>query len=123
MIPTGIKVRKTSRCLELTYGDESFQLPYEFLRVQSPSAEVRGHGVGNDVLQFGKKDVNLVRIDPAGNYALKLVFDDGHDSGLYDWVYLKHLCDNQQTLWDTYLQRLNDAGKSREAQQINFKAL
>jgi len=123
MIPTGIKVRKTSRCLELTYGDESFQLPYEFLRVQSPSAEVRAHGVGNDVLQFGKKDVNLVRIDPAGNYALKLVFDDGHDSGLYDWVYLKHLCDNQQTLWDTYLQRLNDAGKSREAQQINFKAL
>jgi DUF971 family protein len=123
MIPTAIKVRKASRCLELSYGDMSFQLPYEFLRVQSPSADVRGHGVGNDVLQFGKKDVNLVRIDPVGNYALKLVFDDGHDSGLYDWAYLKHLCDNQPTLWDTYLQRLNEAGKSREAQQINFKAL
>lgn len=105
------------------YGDEQFELPYEFLRVYSPSAEVRGHGTGNGVLQTGKKDVGLLRIEPAGNYALKLVFDDGHDSGLYDWAYLRHLCLNQQSLWQDYLGQLAAAGKSRESSQINFKAL
>lgn len=123
MIPTSIKVKKTSRCLELGYGEERFELPYEFLRVYSPSAEVRGHGTGNGVLQTGKKDVVLLRIEPAGNYALKLVFDDGHDSGLYDWAYLRHLCLNQETLWQDYLQQLEAAGQSRESVQINFKAL
>jgi DUF971 family protein len=123
VIPTSIKVKKNSRCLELTYGDSVHELSYEFLRVYSPSAEVRGHGIGNGVLQTGKKDVVLLRIEPAGNYALKLVFDDGHDSGLYDWNYLRHLCDNQQSLWQEYLDNLAEAGKSRDSAQINFKAL
>ena len=123
MIPTSIKVRKASRCLELGYGEELYQLSFELLRVYSPSAEVRGHGVGNEVLQVGKKDVTLLRIEPAGNYALKLVFDDGHDSGLYDWTYLHHLCCNQQTLWEDYLKRLEQAGQRREAATISFKAI
>lgn len=123
MIPSAIKIKKNSRCLSLTYNDGSYELSYELLRVYSPSAEVRGHGVGNAVLQYGKKDVVLLRIEPAGNYALKLVFDDGHDSGLYDWAYLRHLCLNQATLWDDYLQRLQVAGKSRESSIIPIKSL
>ena len=123
MIPTSIKVRKNSRCVELGYGDDLYQLSFEFLRVYSPSAEVRGHGVGNEVLQVGKKDVTLLTMEAAGNYALKLVFDDGHDSGLYDWNYLHHLCINQQSLWADYLQRLEQAGEKRESASINFKAL
>ncbi|MFC3681693.1 gamma-butyrobetaine hydroxylase-like domain-containing protein [Bacterioplanoides pacificum] len=123
MTPTSIKVRKNSRCVELGYGDDLYQLSFEFLRVYSPSAEVRGHGVGNEVLQVGKKDVTLLTMEAAGNYALKLVFDDGHDSGLYDWNYLHHLCINQQSLWADYLQRLEQAGEKRESASINFKAL
>lgn len=123
MIPSGIKVRKASRCVELSYGDDQYSLSFELLRVLSPSAEVRGHGVGNEVLQYGKKDVGLLRMEPAGNYALKLVFDDGHDSGLYDWKYLHHLCLHQDELWADYLQRLEAAGKQRESAQINFRAL
>lgn len=127
MIPSNIKVRKKSRCLELTYaeaaGEKTYQLSFEMLRVLSPSAEVRGHGVGNEILQTGKKDVALLNIEPAGNYALKLIFDDGHDSGLYDWKYLRHLCDNQQELWQGYLQKLEDAGSSRESNVIQFKKL
>lgn len=129
MIPSSIKVRKSSRCIELSYHDakehqdNTYQLSFELLRVYSPSAEVRGHGVGNEVLQFGKKDVVLLSMEPAGNYALKLVFDDGHDSGLYDWKYLHHLCLNQEELWADYLQRLEEAGQSRESTAINFRAL
>jgi len=123
LIPKTIKVKKNSRCLELCYDDECYELPYEFLRVYSPSAEVRGHGYGNQVLQYGKKNVTLLRIENAGNYALKLVFDDGHDSGLYDWNYLRHLSLHQAELWEDYLQRLEQAGKSRESAQISIKAL
>ncbi|MAR02158.1 MAG: 1-(5-phosphoribosyl)-5-((5-phosphoribosylamino)methylideneamino)imidazole-4-carboxamide isomerase [Oceanospirillaceae bacterium] len=123
MIPSGIRLRKQSRCLALSYGDDGYELSYEFLRVFSPSAEVRGHGVGNEVLQYGKKDVGIVRIEPAGNYALKLIFDDGHDSGLYDWKYLHHLCLNQESLWQDYLQKLEAAGQSRESATINFRSL
>ncbi len=128
LIPTDIKVRKKSQCLELTYSnndgsDAVYQLSFELLRVYSPSAEVRGHGVGNEVLQCGKKDVTLLNIEPAGNYALKLVFDDGHDSGLYDWKYLRHLCDQQDYLWQDYLNRLEKAGLSRESNVIQFKSL
>jgi DUF971 family protein len=128
LIPKDIKVRKKSQCLELTYAnnagaDDVFQISFELLRVYSPSAEVRGHGVGNDVLQFGKKDVVLLNIEPAGNYALKLIFDDSHDSGLYDWKYLRHLCDNQAELWQDYLARLDKANLSRESNVIQFKAL
>lgn len=127
MIPSNIKVRKQSRCLELSYqeegGEKNYSLSFELLRVYSPSAEVRGHGRGNEVLQVGKKEVVLLNIEPAGNYALKLIFDDGHDSGLYDWKYLKHLCDDQESLWAEYLQKLEDAGMSRESNVIQFKKL
>ncbi len=128
LIPVDIKVRKQSQCLQLTYLDEngkndSFQLSFELLRVYSPSAEVRGHGIGNEVLQHGKKNVVLLNIEPAGNYALKLTFDDGHDSGLYDWKYLRHLCDKKEILWQDYLARLEQAGLTRESNIIQFKAL
>jgi DUF971 family protein len=127
-IPSNIKVRKQSRCLELTYtqagkSDEVFQLSFEMLRVLSPSAEVRGHGIGNEVLQHGKKNVVLLNIEPAGNYALKLIFDDAHDSGLYDWKYLRHLCDKQSELWQSYLESLETAGMARETNTIQFKSL
>lgn len=123
MIPDAIKVKKSSRCVALTYGPDVYELSFELLRVFSPSAEVRGHGVGNEVLQYGKKDVGLMRMEPAGNYALKLVFDDGHDSGLYDWNYLHHLAVNQDDLWQDYLYKLKAADKTRESTQINFKSL
>jgi len=126
--PSNIKVRKKSRCLELTYtktdkSEEVFQLSFEMLRVLSPSAEVRGHGVGNEVLQHGKKNVVLLNIEPAGNYALKLIFDDAHDSGLYDWKYLRHLCDHKNELWQSYLESLETAGMARETNVIQFKSL
>jgi DUF971 family protein len=123
MKPDAIKVRKNSRCVTLVYGSDEYSLSFEFLRVYSPSAEVRGHGTGNGVLQTGKKDVGLLRMEPAGNYALKLVFDDGHDSGLYDWHYFRHLCLNQASLWDEYLQSLRAAGATRESNLINIKGL
>lgn len=123
MIPTAIKVKKTSQTLAFTYNDGTFELPFELLRVLSPSAEVRGHAGHGGVLPYGKKDVGLLRIEPAGNYALKLVFDDGHDSGLYDWDYLRHLCTHQEEVWVDYLQRLAVEGKTRESPVIHFKAL
>lgn len=128
LIPTDIKVRKQSQCLQLTYANSNdnnatFQLSFELLRVYSPSAEVRGHGVGNEVLQHGKKDVVLLNIEPAGNYALKLIFDDGHDSGLYDWKYLLHLCNNQDEMWQEYLAKLEQAGLARASNVIQFKSL
>ena len=122
-IPDKIQVHKKTACVELTYDDQSFLLSYEYLRVFSPSAEVRGHGVGNEVLQVGKKDIGLIAIEPAGNYALKLVFDDGHDSGLYDWAYLYHLATEQQSLWQDYLDRLEQAGASRQASAIQLTQL
>src|SRR5690554_2520943 len=123
MVPIGIKVKKASQVLVLTYEDAEFELSYEFLRVHSPSAEVRGHGGGEGILQFGRKDVGLLAVEPAGNYALKLTFDDGHDTGLYDWNYLRHLCENQTGMWAEYKARLEREGKSRESATINFKAL
>lgn len=112
-IPTNIKLRKASRTLELQYADgQQISLPAEFLRVHSPSAEVQGHG--QPVLQTGKQHVALVGIEPAGNYALKLVFDDGHDSGLYSWDYLYQLGQRQEQLWQDYLEQLQAAGASRD---------
>ncbi|GAB6390292.1 gamma-butyrobetaine hydroxylase family protein [Stutzerimonas marianensis] len=111
-IPTAIKLHKRSRTLELEYGTARYELPAEFLRVHSPSAEVQGHG--NPVLQTGKINVALEGIEPAGQYALKLVFSDGHDSGLYTWDYLHHLATHQQAMWDRYLDDLTKAGKSRD---------
>lgn len=113
--PTGITLHRASRRLEIAFDDgRSFALPFEFLRVYSPSAEVRGHGVGQEVLQVGKKDVDLVNVQPVGHYALKLCFSDGHDSGLYSWDYLYKLGEQHEPLWQDYLARLQAAGASRD---------
>jgi DUF971 family protein len=113
--PTEIILHQKSRQLELAFDDDSrFQLPFEYLRVMSPSAEVKGHGPGQETLQYGKRDVVLAAIEPVGSYAIKLVFDDGHDSGLYSWDYLYDLGSNQQARWAAYLEQLESAGKSRD---------
>jgi len=113
--PTEIKLHQQSRLLEITFDDDAcYQLPYEFLRVYSPSAEVRGHGVGQEKLQVGKKNVAVLEVLPVGSYAMKIVFDDGHDSGLYTWEYLYDLGKHQTELWQEYLEKLAAAGESRE---------
>ncbi len=122
-IPSAIKFHKKSQQLELTWQGESFLLAAELLRVLSPSAEVRGHGRGNEVLQAGKKEVRINKLEPVGNYALKIHFDDGHDSGLYHWQYLKDLAENQAQHWQGYLDTLAAAGKSRDSSAIAFKAV
>lgn len=115
--PTDINLHRKSRELELVYpGDERYRLSCEFLRVHSPSAEVKGHGPGQEVLQTGKLGVNITEIKPVGHYALQLVFDDGHDTGLYSWGYLHQLCSQQETLWQQYLERMAAAGASRDPQ-------
>jgi len=121
-IPTSIKLHKRSQTLELSYSaGERYLLPFEFLRVYSPSTEVRGHG--KEVLQYGKQYVALTRLEPAGQYALKLYFDDGHESGLYSWDYLEHLAQNQQSLWQDYLAKLQTAGKSRDPHETVVKLM
>ena len=111
--PTAVNLHKTSNTLGLTYGpDETYQLPAEFLRVHSPSAEVQGHG--KPILQFGKLNVRLIKLEPAGQYALKLTFDDGHVSGLFTWDYLYQLAVRQDALWADYLDELKAAGKTRD---------
>ena len=112
-LPSDIKLHKKSRTLELVYPDGTYELTAEFLRVHSPSAEVRGHGVGNEVLQTGKQFVGIKGVQPSGNYAIKIIFDDGHDSGLYTWDYLRNLCLNHDQYWQTYLQKLQEAGETR----------
>lgn len=113
--PTEITLHQKSKTLEIAFDDGArFQLPFEFLRVLSPSAEVRGHGPGQEVLQVGKRDVVLTDIEPVGSYAVKLAFDDGHDSGLYTWEYLHELGSNQEKFWQDYLQQLEEAGESRD---------
>jgi DUF971 family protein len=105
-IPTQIRLRRTSRLLEVTFSDGSrFELPFEYLRVHSPSAEVKGHGPGQEVLVLGKQDVGIAAVDPVGQYAVKLVFDDGHDTGLYTWRYLHELGTEQAPKWARYLER------------------
>lgn len=112
--PTDIKLHQLSRMLEVSFEDGAhFTLPCEYLRVYSPSAEVRGHGPGQETLQIGKEDVNIVDIQPVGHYAVKLVFSDGHDSGLYSWNILYELGRDQQANWQTYLDRLAAAGHTR----------
>ena len=121
-IPTAIKLHKASRTLELEYGpDERYSLSAEFLRVHSPSAEVQGHG--KPILQYGKLNVGLSKLEPAGNYALKLTFDDGHDSGLFTWDYLYQLATRQQELWNDYLQALHDAGRTRDPEESVVKLM
>lgn len=113
-IPSNIKLHKKSKTLELIYNETSFELTAEFLRVHSPSAEVRGHGIGNGTLQTGKKFVGISGVEPSGNYALKITFDDGHDSGLYTWQYLYTLATQQDQYWDKYIKSLEEAGESRD---------
>ncbi|WP_404938093.1 DUF971 domain-containing protein [Pseudomonas sp. JDS08PS003] len=121
-LPTGINLHKASKTLTLTYGpDEVYQLPAEFLRVHSPSAEVQGHG--KPILQFGKLGVGLSKVEPAGQYALKLTFDDGHDSGLFTWDYLYQLALRQEDLWSDYLAELKAAGKSRDPNESVIKLM
>ncbi|MBA1238122.1 DUF971 domain-containing protein [Pseudomonas kunmingensis] len=121
-IPTAIKLHRASKTLELEYGDDQrCVFSAEFLRVHSPSAEVQGHG--NPVLQTGKLNVGLEKIEPAGQYALKLTFSDGHDSGLFTWDYLERLALNQQVLWDDYLAALAAAGKSRDPNESVVKLM
>jgi DUF971 family protein len=113
--PEGIQLHSKSRQLELTYpGGERHSLSCEFLRVYSPSAEVKGHGPGQEVLQTGKQRVGIAAIRPVGNYAVQLVFDDGHDTGIYSWDYLRYLCTHCEALWEDYLQRLDAAGATRD---------
>ena len=112
--PTEIKLHQTSRVLDIAFEDGArFALPCEYLRVFSPSAEVRGHGPGPGVLVTGKETVNITAIEPIGNYAVKLVFDDGHSTGLYSWDVLHDLSVNQDTHWQDYLRRLAEVGYQR----------
>jgi DUF971 family protein len=108
---TGIKLRRQSRVLEVTFDDgQTFSLPFEYLRVYSPSAEVRGHGPGQETLQLGKHEVQVVRVEPIGNYAVRLDFDDGHNTGLYTWAYLHELGTTHAAKWQQYLDRLQKLG-------------
>ena len=123
-IPTEIKLHQNSRILELTYENgDRFELTYEFLRVFTPSAEARGHGEGQEVLQTGKRNIEILRIEPVGNYAIKPVFSDGHDSGLYSWDMLHSFCVNREELWQAYLEKLQAAGANRDSSQSPPPAL
>ncbi len=114
--PTEIRLHKKSRFLEIAFSDgKTFSLPFEFLRVYSPSAEVRGHGPGQEVLQTGKRDVDIENMEPVGRYALQITFSDGHDTGIYSWDLLHDYGINQEKLWQDYLKRLSEAGASRES--------
>jgi DUF971 family protein len=118
-IPTEIKLHQQSRFMEIAFNDGSrFNLPYEYLRVFSPSAEVRGHGPGQEVLQLGKKYVEVKQIEPVGQYAVVLMFSDGHDSGIYSWDYLYDLGRKQDFYWQSYLRRIEEAGESREPKTL-----
>ncbi|MFZ6849830.1 gamma-butyrobetaine hydroxylase-like domain-containing protein [Undibacterium sp. RuRC25W] len=113
--PTSLNARTQSRVLEITFDDgKEFSIPFELMRVYSPSAEVKGHGPGQETLQTGKREVGLVGIKPVGNYAVKPLFSDAHDSGIFTWDYLYWLGDNQAQLWQDYVQRLQEAGFAGE---------
>ena len=119
--PTEIKLHQKSRVLEISFEDgKSFRLPYEFLRVHSPSAEVRGHGPGQEVLQVGKKEVDIARVEPVGSYAIQLCFSDGHETGIYSWDFLYQLGEEQDPMWRHYLERMEQAGASREPGSAPF---
>ena len=114
--PQDITVHSASRVLEVAFSDgKNFRIPFELMRVYSPSAEVQGHGPGQETLQTGKRDVGLVALEPVGNYAVQPTFSDGHESGIYTWEYLHFLGSQQDELWNDYLQRLQAAGVDRDA--------
>ena len=120
--PTEIKLHQKSRLMELVFSDGSqFELSYELLRVYSPSAEVRGHGPGQEVLQVGKGEVDISALEPVGNYAVQPTFSDGHSTGIYSWDYLFWLGTNRDPLWREYLERLEGAGASREPGPAPFE--
>jgi DUF971 family protein len=122
--PKQVRLRRQSRVLELEYeGGEVYRLDWEFLRVHSPSAEVRGHHASQAVLQTGKRNVGVTDLKPVGHYALQIVFDDGHDSGLYSWDYLEQLGRDHDRLWEAYLEALREAGASRDpdTQVLHFQ--
>jgi DUF971 family protein len=109
--PTSLTLRTRSRVLAVSFSDgATFELPFEYLRVYSPSAEVRGHGPGQETLQIGKHDVVITKVEPVGHYAVRLVFDDGHDTGLYTWSYLHELGREREQKWQKYLDRLKELG-------------
>lgn len=114
-VPTLIELRQKSRVLDIAFSDgRHFSLPYEFLRVYSPSAEVRGHGPGQETLQVGKMEVEINSAEPVGTYAMQLSFSDGHDTGLYSWEYLHEMGVKQDTMWQDYLKKMEAAGAKRE---------
>ncbi len=113
-LPTAITLHQKSRVMEIAFDDgRKYSLPFEYLRVYSPSAEVRGHGPGQEVLQVGKRDVDIRALEPVGSYAVQPVFSDGHDTGIYAWDYLYELGESQDAKWKAYLARLEKAGASR----------
>ena len=114
--PTALTVHGQSRVLEIAFSDgAAFRIPFELMRIYSPSAEVQGHGPGEEILQTGKREVEIVQLEPVGNYAIKPVFSDGHESGLYSWDYLYHLGTDDKQLWADYAARLSAAGVDRDA--------
>jgi DUF971 family protein len=114
--PTDITVHQQSKLLEIAFSDgKAFQLPFELMRVYSPSAEVQGHGPGQETLQTGKRHVGLQELEPIGNYAIKPVFSDGHESGIFSWDYLYFLGSQQDELWKRYMNKLEEAGVDRDA--------
>ena len=116
--PTEIKLHQKSRVMEIAFADgKTFRLPCEFLRAYSPSAEVRGHGPGQEVLQTGKQDVEITRVEPVGHYAVQLTFSDGHDTGIYSWDLLYDYGVRQEEMWRHYLKRMEEAGASRDPQK------
>ncbi|MBU2863475.1 DUF971 domain-containing protein [Reinekea marina] len=122
--PTKIDYQQSTALLRIEWPDgKQAELSAEFLRVHSPSAEVRGHGIGQETLQTGKKNVEISKIEATGRYAIKITFSDGHDTGLYDWGYLKKLCDEKDKYWQTYLEKLSKAKESRESKFIDITQL
>jgi DUF971 family protein len=117
--PTALTVHQASRVLEIAFDDgASFRIPFELMRVYSPSAEVQGHGPGQEVLQTGKRDVGITDLKAVGHYAVQPVFSDGHDTGIFSWSYLHHLGSDQAQLWQRYEQRLQEAGLDRDAPMV-----
>ena len=121
--PTHLHYDSQAKTLSLIWPNSRYELSAEFLRVHSPSAEVRGHGQSTPKLEFGKADIGILNIEPSGHYAIKIHFEDGHDTGLYTWDYLYELCQQQDSLWKTYLQSLEAKGLSRQAPFIQSKSL
>lgn len=123
MKPKKISLNRAEKSLRVVFADAEFELPAEYLRVYSPSAEVRGHGAGPGTLVSGKMHVGIDSVEAAGRYALKIDFDDGHDSGIYTWDYLRELGENFSANWDDYLQRLSAAGKGRDPDESAVKII